>query len=736
MRPRSSFGLKLFLDWLLICVGVFGSMLCLCTAFDLPVLPERHEPVFPALWLIPAMLALMGCFCYRGKRGKYWALGTLGVLLLGAFLLRREILESFRNLWGVLSVRYARGYDQLQNLVPREPTSAANTRAALLITAILESVLCTIAVRLWRRTLPAALALLPGILPCFILTDTPPALLPLLAAAFSVLTQAYSQAVRRRDAGEEPKAVCIGALLSAGLLGLMLLLFPRESFKPPVTWKDLSREMEQWSARQNNLGNLNAGLSGNPDEVNLHALGALPNHPSPALYVLSTRDGAVYLRGSGYNDFDGERWLRGAERSWSRELLFPYQRRSDGATLTVESAEPEGLMYTTYQTTQPPASGEPVSDVYLRNTEGRRRYTQQYLPDLGKVFPDAAYEQAVRERCLQLPEQTRRAVLDWWEQHRGDMPREPVQGVVHDGTTLYVMLDGFSSQEELAERVAALVSSCARYSRNPLPAPEGTDFCGWFLNEAEEGYCVHFATACTALLRALGVPARYVSGYVCNLTANHTATVTNLQAHAWVEIYTDGRWVCVEPTPGDATEFAGWNGGNGVDPEESRSSLPTERHEPLTDTLPPEPTEPTRPAPTRPSRDANEPTEPGGGGEDPAAPADLTPLWIFLGVAGFLALVLGRRALALRLWERRLAQAPVNQRARLYYRRILRLQRHGGGSVSEEAERAAKKAGFSQHTLSDEELELLRQAYDRQRCRVAIRGFWRKLYCKYVLAII
>ena len=740
MKPRLN-GLNLFLDWLMICVGVFGSMLCLCTAFELPVFPTAIEPVFPAFWVLPPALALAGCLCFSGKKGKYFALGFFAVLALLCLLAWKELVESARNLWGVLCIRYARGYDQLQDYLPRDPTSPEATRGALLMLTAVETFLCTLSVRLWKRTVPAALSLLPGILPCFILTDTPPDLLPLMAAAFSVLTQAYSQIVRRRAAGEEPKAVFLAGLLAAGLLSLLLLLFPKEQFEPPITWKDLSRELEQWGMEQSNRGNLNAGLTGNPDEVDLRALGALPNHPSTVLYAASSQDGYLYLRGSSYTDFNGSCWRRGADRSWDESCLYPYLRRSDGQSLTIETVEPEGLLFTTYQTTRLPAGGEIVSDAFLRNAEGRQRYTMQYLPDLGPVSSfDAAYDRWVSEHCLALPDETREAVLDWWTRNRGSLPLQPIEGCLSDGSEYtYRLAKGVESVESLAQQVAWIVSQSAVYSRNPLQAPDDADFCTWFLNEAEEGYCVHFATSCAALLRALGVPARYVSGYVCPVKANHTATVTNLQAHAWVEIWYGGRWVCIEPTPGDATEFSGWTEvPNELRPEDTHEPLPTEPQILPTETPEPPPTEVTRPAVTKPRPDPNSTDEHGEGYSNTreTEPLDLTWLWVFLGVTGFLALVLGRRALALRLWEQKLARAPANERARLLYRRILRLHRHRGGPISPEAERAAKKAGFSQHTLNDEELHVLRQLYDQQVSRIGISSFWNKLYCKYILAII
>ncbi|MBW7474873.1 transglutaminase-like domain-containing protein [Paenibacillus oenotherae] len=43
--------------------------------------------------------------------------------------------------------------------------------------------------------------------------------------------------------------------------------------------------------------------------------------------------------------------------------------------------------------------------------------------------------------------------------------------------------------------------------------PEGADFVDHFLFQQRKGYCVHFATAMTIMLRTQGIPARYVKGF-------------------------------------------------------------------------------------------------------------------------------------------------------------------------------------------------------------------------------
>lgn len=90
------------------------------------------------------------------------------------------------------------------------------------------------------------------------------------------------------------------------------------------------------------------------------------------------------------------------------------------------------------------------------------------------------------------------------------------------------------------------------YTLEPSHTPAGADFVDYFLFEEEQGYCVYFATAMAVLGRCQGVPTRYVEGFVlpAHRNVNGNYTVTNQQAHAWVEAWIPGMgWVRFEPTP-------------------------------------------------------------------------------------------------------------------------------------------------------------------------------------------
>ncbi len=94
--------------------------------------------------------------------------------------------------------------------------------------------------------------------------------------------------------------------------------------------------------------------------------------------------------------------------------------------------------------------------------------------------------------------------------------------------------------------------------------PDGADGVDHFLFESQQGYCDYYASAATVLLRAAGIPSRYVLGYAPGRfnTAWGVYEVLELNYHAWVEAYfPDYGWIRFEPTPPDAIEF----GGEGLD---------------------------------------------------------------------------------------------------------------------------------------------------------------------------
>ena len=72
-----------------------------------------------------------------------------------------------------------------------------------------------------------------------------------------------------------------------------------------------------------------------------------------------------------------------------------------------------------------------------------------------------------------------------------------------------------------------------------------------FLFETRSGFCEHYASAFTFLMRAAGIPARVVTGYLGGEVnpVDSYVVVRQSDAHAWSEVWLPGEgWVRVDPT--------------------------------------------------------------------------------------------------------------------------------------------------------------------------------------------
>jgi transglutaminase-like putative cysteine protease len=107
----------------------------------------------------------------------------------------------------------------------------------------------------------------------------------------------------------------------------------------------------------------------------------------------------------------------------------------------------------------------------------------------------------------------------------------------------------FRNTETVVRAALKLFHDEFSYTLNaPLLARDSVDD---FLFGTKQGFCEHFASAFTFLMRAAGVPARVVSGYQGGYynKAGDYWVVRQSDAHAWAEVWMNGRgWVRVDPT--------------------------------------------------------------------------------------------------------------------------------------------------------------------------------------------
>jgi len=105
------------------------------------------------------------------------------------------------------------------------------------------------------------------------------------------------------------------------------------------------------------------------------------------------------------------------------------------------------------------------------------------------------------------------------------------------------------SDEKIIAAALALFHQSFYYTLAP---PElGRDSIDDFLFQTRQGFCEHYSSAFTYLMRAAGIPARVVTGYqggYYNDSSNYLL-VRQSDAHAWSEVWLEGRgWVRVDPT--------------------------------------------------------------------------------------------------------------------------------------------------------------------------------------------
>ncbi len=112
-----------------------------------------------------------------------------------------------------------------------------------------------------------------------------------------------------------------------------------------------------------------------------------------------------------------------------------------------------------------------------------------------------------------------------------------------------------ASEQRLIDRLMAHYRAHFRYTLRPQTL--GRDTVDEFLWQSQEGFCEHFASSFVFFMRAAGIPARVVVGYL-GATQNPLEdywSVRQRDAHAWAEVWLRGRgWVRFDPTAAVAPE--------------------------------------------------------------------------------------------------------------------------------------------------------------------------------------
>ena len=772
-------------DGVLLFLVLAGAAGCFATAFSLEVdLLQLYgwcavcALAFLAVWSLPRHWWALPLAAIAVAWGLY-AWQSWDTLVLGEISARCSVVNTF-----CLSLQLDGMIQPVQSL-PDGVWTAAATRLAGLAAVPLAALLGAGVVRLrsfWWTFWPSFPLLLAPL--CISVT---PAWPPLMALLLGWGVLGLTSLAGRQDPQGAARLNLIALPAAALLLSVLTAAMPQETYQRPA-WADdaleyitnqVVRYSDIWLDGAGPFGGGGGRLAASDGSVSLDS-GPLRFSGRTVLEVDTELEGRIYLRGFSGALYDGERWLPlpddiystleldvegdGADGDASAQvpadkypnlshlpyliklrgcqpLNFPaLAARSSGeagdyAAVTVHNvgADP-GYVYVPYHIlTQPGelSGAEFVYDSHLARAEDIWTHTLYVQPDadpgrdLGALTGDAARaEEGYREftyvyYCW-LPDDPELydALTAGWD--------DITQMLWDDGS-----FEAYGAYVDAVERgtpepvvyarmVADYLASIAAYDPNTPATPEGEDYVTWFLTESRRGYCMHFASAATLLLRWMGIPARYVAGYVADVPASGHARVPDSAAHAWVEVYIEGYgWEPVEVTPAYAGSTPGQSGVTAT-PEATPTPTPTPSA-----SLAPGETD--TPAPTA-SQAVETET---GGGEGP----DLTVLWAPLAVLLLILALPLRRWLARRRRERRFGDENTNQAVVAAYRYFRRLERWGADMPEEVAE-LAKKARFSQHTLTEEERTAAADA-----ARAAARGldralpWWKRLVFRYVLGL-
>jgi len=149
-----------------------------------------------------------------------------------------------------------------------------------------------------------------------------------------------------------------------------------------------------------------------------------------------------------------------------------------------------------------------------------------------QIYEAVYYKQPVEYELTELERASCLQLYDGLPERVRELALEAVEGCEDDESKAYELMCIFDGY---------------KYETQVSSVPQGRDFVDYFLFDSKEGYCAYFASAMTVMARCVGIPARYVQGYYIGSDDVLTVTVTSGSAHAWAELYIDGRWVIYDP---------------------------------------------------------------------------------------------------------------------------------------------------------------------------------------------
>ena len=381
--------------------------------------------------------------------------------------------------------------------------------------------------------------------------------------------------VKKRISRQIKQALPAGTAIAACIVLTFTVLLPKSRYRTMVPKNPVKEATEESAVAFAQYGimalfmNGSAGGGLNEGQLSQNAMVMPTNKTDLIVRFTPYAMAGTYLKAFTGLDYDGRRWSKATEvlgeeedkmrltaegrrTAWQEDPQI--QPRGIMEVFNVDAAQ--GYEYRPYYTDLDGIERVPSGELPEEAMDGMRYV---YYPRVGNEEVDRDGDEEVDERYLTVPVVCRRAVTNACkEANLGGTP------------------------EEIVRQLTRYFDEHYSYTLRPGYYFGGMDYVSYFLSRNKKGYCTHFASAGTMMLRNMGIPARYVEGYVFSYTdvvtdgeivegaeysdyydgyspLGDTALVEvpipDAQAHAWIEAYFEELgWVVVDVTPAAALE--------------------------------------------------------------------------------------------------------------------------------------------------------------------------------------
>lgn len=248
-------------------------------------------------------------------------------------------------------------------------------------------------------------------------------------------------------------------------------------------------------------------------------------------------DGAIpqrdelYWRGPVLWEFNGKTWTAGQKNTRKTFEYVPSEKKPVHYVVTLEPHNNRWLLALDIPAQLPPDSSLSGDYQILSNEPVRSRamYSMTSHTDARTGLQDSETE---LHHALKLP------------------PASHINGNRRAHALAATWRDSLDSDEAIVREALSMFRK-QRFRYTLLPALLKDNPVDEFLFDTREGFCEHYSSSFVFLMRAAGVPARVVTGYLggeMNPVSNYMI-VRQSDAHAWAEVWLKDRgWVRIDPT--------------------------------------------------------------------------------------------------------------------------------------------------------------------------------------------